>query len=79
MTMEALLIAAAALAAGGALVAGVLAFRGRRQTTDDPGSIRRAPSPSSVGLADDPIVAAMGVDGDRRTHVRHTERIDPPI
>jgi hypothetical protein len=78
MTMEALLIAAAALAAGGAVVAGVLAFRGRRPT-DDPGSIRRAPSPSSVGLADDPIVAGMGVDGDGRTRLRHTERIDPPI
>jgi len=79
MTMEALLIAAAALAAGGAVVAGVLAFRGRRRPTDGPGSIRRAPSPSSVGLADDPIVAGMGVDGDGRTRLRHTERIDPPI
>jgi hypothetical protein len=70
MTMETLLIAAAALAAGGAVVAGVLAFRGRRQAMDNPGSVRRAPSPSSVGLADDPIVAAIAGDGDRRTGMR---------
>ena len=79
MTMEGLLIAAAALAAGGAVVAGLLAFRGRRKATEDPGSVRRSPSPSSVGLAEDPIVAAIGLDGERRTAMRHTERIDPPI
>ena len=79
MTMEALLVAAAAIAAGGAVVAGVLAVRGRRLKTEHPESMRRAPSPSSVGLADDPIVAAMGVDGDQRRRMRQTERIDPPI
>ena len=77
--MEALLVAAAALAAGGAVVAGVLAYRGRRASGEDPDSVRRAPSPSSVGLADDPIVAAIGLDGERRRRVRPPEGVDPPI
>jgi uncharacterized iron-regulated membrane protein len=61
VSADALLLVVAALAGGGAVLIGILAFRARRRAPPAEVSARRAPSPSSVGLADDPIVAALGV------------------
>jgi hypothetical protein len=80
VSVEALLIVAAALAALGAALTVVLALRARRRGPEigEPPS-RRAPSPSSLGMADDPIVAAIeaGADANRRRRVDGTEQSEP--
>ncbi len=81
VTVEALLLVAAGLAAVGAALTAVLAYRaarGRAEPSEKP--LRRGPSPSSVGLADDPIVAAIDAAaeaGRRPRRVRHVDQIDP--
>lgn len=81
VTVESLLIVSAALAAVGAALTAVLAYRaarGRGEREEPPR--RRAPSPSSLGMADDPIVAAIDAAaerGGRRRRVRHADRIEP--
>ena len=66
VSVEALLIVAACLAAVGALLTAWLATRPARpgSPADDGEVRRRAPSPASVGLDEDPIVASLGI-GDR--------------
>jgi hypothetical protein len=66
VSVEALLIVAACLAAVGALLTAWLVARPGRgdPPADDDEVRRRAPSPASVGLDEDPIVAALGI-GDR--------------
>lgn len=82
VSIESLLLVAAGLAAVGAVLTGVLVVRsGRsRPPADEDIARRRAPSPSSVGLADDPIVAAIGIaaqDGRRPRRVHHADQIEP--
>jgi len=81
VSVEALLIVAAGLAALGAALTVVLAHRARRQGAErsEPPR-RRAPSPSSLGMADDPIVAAIeaGAEKDRPARrVNGADRIEP--
>jgi hypothetical protein len=81
VSVEALLIVAAGLAALGAALTLALAHRARRPGSEgsDPPR-RRAPSPSSLGMADDPIVAAIeaGTDHGRpRRRVNDSDRLEP--
>lgn len=80
-SIDTVLLVAAGLAGGGAVLIGLIAIRAsRRRPPPIEGSVRRAPSPSSLGLPDDPIVAAIGVgaEDDRRPpHTRRTDRIEP--
>ncbi len=60
VSVEALLIVAAGLAALGAALTVALSLRARRRGAEQSEPPRRrAPSPSSLGMADDPIVAAI--------------------
>jgi hypothetical protein len=78
---EALLIAAAGLAALGAALTVVIARRADRQKPESREHVhRRAPSPSSLGMADDPIVAAIEAGAEQGApsrRVRSPDRIDP--
>lgn len=81
VTVESLLIVAAGLAAVGAALTAVLGYRAHRERGQrkDPAR-RRVPSPSSLGMADDPIVAAIEAaarDRARRRRVHHADRIEP--
>ena len=67
VSVEALLVIGAIVAAIGAVITGVIAVRASRRGSPDEGDVRRAPTPSSLGMADDPIVAALvGTPGDPR-------------
>jgi hypothetical protein len=80
VSVEALLVVGAAVAATGAVVAGVIAFRAsRRPGSPNEEAVRRSPSPSSLGMADDPIVAALvATDGERRSRApRRPNRTEP--
>jgi hypothetical protein len=81
VSAETLLIVGAIVAGAGAVITGVMAFRASRRGLSDEESDRRSPSPSptSLGMADDPIVAALvATDGDRRSRpARRTDRTDP--
>ena len=65
VSVEALLLVAACLAAIGAVLTAWLVIRpGRRdrpRPSDDDDDVRRSPSPASLGLDEDPIVAALGI------------------
>ena len=80
---ETLLVVGAMVAAVGAVITGVIAFRAsrRRGESSDEDTERRAasPSPSSLGMADDPIVAALVGDQDRLTSrpARRSDRTEP--
>jgi hypothetical protein len=77
---EALLIVGAGLAALGAALTVMLARRAERQASEPRQPLpRRAPSPSSLGLADDPIVAAIEADAaeGRTRRVHRVDRIEP--
>jgi hypothetical protein len=81
-TAETLLVVGAMVAAVGAVITGVIAFRASRRRgslDDDRGRRAASPSPSSLGMADDPIVAALVGDQDRRTSrpARRSDRTDP--
>ncbi len=81
VSVEALLIMAAVLAALGAALTVALARRAGRQGAEgsEPPR-RRAPSPSSLGMADDPIVAAIESGADKRRPARHVngaDRVEP--
>ena len=81
LSVEALLIAAAGLAAVGASLTVALAYRARRQGTErSEHPRRRAPSPSSLGMADDPIIAAIEAGAETSgtsRRVRREDRIEP--
>ena len=65
VSIEALLIVAACLAVVGAVLTAWLVVRpdpaGPPDREDD--EMRRSPSPASLGLDEDPIVAALGIGG----------------
>ena len=83
VTIELVVMAAAGLAAVGAALTGIVVLRSARRRPADAvdAARRRAPSPASVGLADDPIVAALRA---RRRHSMrrqpgpHVDSSDPP-
>ena len=80
VSVEGLLIVAAGLAALGAALTVALALRARRKGAEpsEPPR-RRAPSPSSLGMADDPIVAAIEAgteQGRPRRRVSGADRIE---
>ena len=81
VTVDTLFLVAAGLAAGGAILTGIILVRSRRRRAarDDRG-VRRTPSPSSLGLPDDPIVAALvgAEDQPPRRRARRTDHLDPP-
>jgi hypothetical protein len=80
VSVESLLIVGAMVAAACAVITGVIAFRAsRRRGSSDEEAVRRAPSPSSLGMADDPIVAALvATDGERRSRpARSPDRTEP--
>jgi hypothetical protein len=69
VSAETLLIIGAIVAGAGAVITGVMAFRANRRGPSDEESVRRSPSPSpsSLGMADDPIVAALVAADGKRT------------
>jgi hypothetical protein len=77
--VEALLIVGAIVAAAGAVITAVIAVRAGRRGSPDEEPARRAPSHSSLGMDDDPIVAALvGTDRERRSRFPGNEdRIEP--
>jgi hypothetical protein len=79
VSVEALLVIGAIVAAAGAVITGVIAFRAGRRRPPDEEAVHRAPSPSSLGMADDPIVAALvGTTEDRRPkRPRSPDRTEP--
>ena len=81
VSAETLLIFGAIVAGAGAVITGVIAFRASRRGPSEEEAVRRSPSPSpsSLGMADDPIVAALvATDGDRRSRAaRPSDRTDP--
>ena len=79
VSAETFLIVGAIVAGTGAVITGVIGFRASRRASPDEESVRRSPSPSSLGMADDPIVAALvASDGDRRSRLaRRPDRTDP--
>ena len=67
VSVEALLVVGAIVAAVGAVITVVIAVRAGRRGSDEE-EARRTPTPSSLGMADDPIVAALvGTNGDRQS------------
>ena len=79
VSVEALLVVGAMVAALGAVITAAIAVRASRRGSPDVGDRRRAPTPSSLGMADDPIVAALvGTPGDQRSkRPRHPDRTEP--
>jgi hypothetical protein len=79
VSVEALLVIGASVAAAGAVITGVIAFRATRRGSPDEEAVRRAPSPSSLGMDDDPIVSALvGTGGGRRSpRPRKPDRTEP--
>jgi hypothetical protein len=82
ITVEALLLIAGGLAAVGAAASVIVVRQARRRRASGAQLAgRRAPSPSSVGLAEDPIVAALrahAADPRRRQSPRRVDPVDPP-
>lgn len=78
VSVEALLLAAGGLAAVGAMLTVFSVVRSRRTRRPEHGSEgrRRAPTPASLGLDDDPIVAAI-VSADEPGRLPGTGRSDP--
>jgi hypothetical protein len=77
-SVEALLVLGAIVAAAGAVITGVIAFRASRQASPDEEAVRRAPSPSSPGMDDDPIVSALvGTSGRASQRPRKPDRSEP--
>jgi hypothetical protein len=76
---DALLLAAAGLAALGAAVTGAAVLRSRRRRSAgvEDARRRRPPSPSSVGLADDPIVTGLRAPRPGRTRRGSDRRVNP--
>jgi hypothetical protein len=79
VSVEALLVIGAIVAAAGAVITGVIAFRASRRGSPGEEAVRRAPSPSSLGMDDDPIVAALvGTTGSPRSQrPRNPDRTEP--
>jgi len=79
VSVEALLVIGAIVAAAGAVITGVIAFRATRRGSPDEQAVRHAPSPSSLGMDDDPIVSALvGTGGGRRSQrARKPDRTEP--
>ena len=82
VSVETLLIVGAIVAGAGAVITGVIAFRASRgRGPSEEESVRHSPSPSpsSLGMADDPIVAALvAADGNRRSRPpRQSDRTEP--
>jgi hypothetical protein len=79
VSVEALLIVGALVAAAGAVITGVIAVRAGRRGSLEEELPRRAPSRSSLGMDDDPIVAALvGTDRDRSSRFpRKPDRTEP--
>ena len=78
VSVEALLVLGAIVAAAGAVITGVIAFRASRQASPDEEAVRRAPSPSSLGMDDDPIVSALvGTSGRGSQRPRKPDRTEP--
>lgn len=76
VSVEALLIVAGLAAVGVALTA-VLARRAvRPQAEQSELPRRRAPSPASLGMADDPIVAAIEAGAEKGRRPRYVNRSD---
>jgi hypothetical protein len=68
VSVEALLVVGAIVAAVGAVITVVIAVRAGRRGSPHEEEARRTPTPSSLGMADDPIVAALvGTNGDRQS------------
>jgi hypothetical protein len=66
ISVEALLIVGAFVAAAGAVITGVIAVRASRRGSLEEEVPRRSPSRSSLAMDDDTIVAALvGTDRDR--------------
>jgi hypothetical protein len=61
------------------VITGVIAFWATRRGSPDEEAVRRAPSPSSLGMDDDPIVSALvGTSGGRRSQrPRKPDRTEP--
>lgn len=78
VTVEALLLVAGGLAAIGAVLTVFAIVRSRRTRRQEhgPEGRRRAPTPASLGLDDDPIVAAI-VGADEPGRQAGTGRVDP--
>jgi hypothetical protein len=83
VTSEAVPFVVAGLAAIGAALAGVVVLRRARRPNADAAdeARRRAPSPSSVGLEEDPIVAALraGKGGARRRELAQSTDPEDPL
>jgi hypothetical protein len=79
ISVEALLIIGALVAAASAVITGVIAVRASRRGSLEEEVPRRAPSRSSLGMDDDPIVAALvGTDRDRSSRFpRKPDRTEP--
>ena len=79
VSVEALLVLGAIVAAVGAVITGVVAVRASRRGSPNEEEVRRAPTPSSLGMADDPIVASLvGTRGDQRPkRHRNPDRTEP--
>jgi len=79
VSVEALLVVGAIVAATGAVITGVMAIRAGRGGLPDEEAVRRTPSRSSLAMDDDPIVAALvGTDRDRRSRFpRKPDRTEP--
>jgi hypothetical protein len=76
--VEALLVLGAIVAAAGAVITGVIAFRAGRRASPDDEAVRRTPSPSSLGMDDDPIVSALvGTSGRASQRPRKPDRSEP--
>jgi hypothetical protein len=78
VSVEALFLVGAILAAAGAVITGIIAVRASRRGSPDDEAVRRAPH-SRLGIEDDPIVAALiGTEGDRRSRFpRNQDRTEP--
>jgi hypothetical protein len=78
VSVEALLVGAI-VAAVGAVITAAIAVRASGRGSPDEGDRRRAPTPSSLGMADDPIVASLvGTRGDQRPkRHRNPDRTEP--
>ena len=81
VSIEVLLIAAAALAGlGAALTVALVRRAGRNHAEASEQPRRRAPSPSSLGMDDDPIVAAIEAGADKgrpSRRVHGPDRVEP--
>ncbi len=79
VSAEVLLVVAAGLAAlGAALTIALVRRAGRKEAERTEQPRRRAPSPASLGMAEDPIVAAIEADAaeGKRKRARHADQIE---